>query len=278
MGFLTRFDLTTSTIPSSYGTAQYRASNMSEATSDRGLFTGTQGIMLVCGLRCSIYREEGISGLTRAIHSNSDSDWKMTTFNVAEGLEKVIVPSLLSPYQGTNLNSHLPGSSIPDIAPSFHLAIRVANISFGEFALGFLYASGEAQCISHEVVASGTNEYQHPTPFFVEVDSIATSEQSRITIVPSLLLIGLISIIGASSIAFAIAIYTWKSTTTQTFRQVNEVRLLVDSAANLKEDTEGMLQLAKCSNEDINAWAAEYKVHYARTHNNGLPTIVLEED
>ena len=234
--------------------------------------------MSICGLRCSIYREEGISDLTRTIQGNFDSDWKMSTFNVAKGLEKVVIPSFLSPYQGTNLNFHLPGSPIPGIAPSFHPASQVANISFDDFALKFLYASGEAQRILHEVVASGTNESQHPAPFFVEVDSIATSEHYRIAIVPSLLLIRLISIIGASSITFAMAIYTWNSITTQTFRQVNEVRLLFDSATNLKDDIEGMLQLARCNNEDLNAWVAEYKVHYARTHNNGLPSIVLEKD
>jgi hypothetical protein len=36
----------------------------------------------------------------------------------------------------------------------------------------------------------------------------------------------------------------------------------VDSGLNLCEDAERLLQLARCSNEDIDAWAAGHKVRY----------------
>lgn len=149
--------------------------------------------------------------------------------------------------------------------------------SLDQYALRFLYGSGEAQRILYEVAARNETAAQNPPEFFADVPTIGTIEHYRITLVPSLLLAGLISLIIAGVITAAMMACTWKQTSMQTFRRVDEVRLLVDSALHLREDQEGLLQLARCSNGDTDAWAAGYKVRYIKEDVEGMATIVLKK-
>jgi len=102
----------------------------------------------------------------------------------------------------------------------------------------------------------------------VHLDSVGTGENYRITIVPSLLFAGLLGLTSASLIITAMMVHTWRSTSTQTFQRMDEVRLLVDRAVLLRDSGAEMVQLPTESNEDIDGWAAGYKVRYSEIREN----------
>jgi hypothetical protein len=112
---------------------------------------------------------------------------------------------------------------------------------------------------------------------FIEVTSISTAEHYRMTLVPSLLLVGLLSLACAGIITIGMMSFTWASKSAETSRRVDGVRLLVDSALNLKGHEEQLLQLARSSNAEIDAWAARYKVRYSAEDADGTTTVVLKK-
>ena len=63
----------------------------------------------------------------------------------------------------------------------------------------------------------------------------------------------------------------------RTFRQVDMIRLVVDSVAGLRQDGVAMAQLARRRNGELYDWAAGYKVKYEKREDDGT-TIVLEGD
>ena len=292
LGLLTRFNLTKRAGPStSYGPLRYRAFNMSSVGGKGSqLFNGTQRIMSIYGLRCSLFRELGYANYTRLNTSGSVSGWEASQFTFAADQQKVNVPSLLYPYQGNNLNFHLPGQWTPGIGPAF-LPINRSKIDtspstlypnplffpFDEAPLKFLYASGETQRIIHEISALNTSVSNNAPQMFIEVTSISTAEHYRMTLVPSLLLVGLLSLACAGIITIGMMSFTWASKSAETSRRVDGVRLLVDSALNLKGHEEQLLQLARSSNAEIDAWAARYKVRYSAEDADGTTTVVLKK-
>lgn len=297
LGAMTPFDLSNYTGPStSYGDVKYRKFNMSEHVPDRltdqALFHGYRIEQSMFGLHCSIFREQGLLNYTRFATNSSVSQWNTSSFIASNPPSpKVNVPTFLGAYQGVKLNYQQPGTFNPGLAPAFlprnvsdypqinaTVPQSTALISLDEYALRFLYASGEAQRIFYEVAASNTSASHNPPEFFVEVPSVATTQRYRITIVPILLLLGLLALILAGVITAALMVFTWKTTSTRSFRRVDEVRLLVDSALLLRTDKEDLERLARCKNDDVDDWAAANKVKYVKMdREDGEEIIVLKK-
>lgn len=268
LGHLERFNLTNNTLPSVYGDIGFRAFNMTEWG-----FKGTQIVMSVSGIRCSLYREQGLLNYTRVDSDNNSSNtWTISSTHFPKDQKKVNVPSFLTQFQWRGLNFHAPGSGIPGLGPA------LGGNSFEDFALKFLYASGETQRILYEVAASTNNATHNPPNSFVNVPGMMTQQRYRITYVPSILLVGLLCLLGAGVVTGTMALFARKSQSAQAHRRVNVVRLLVDSVAGLKDDGENMAILAQGGNANLDAWAAGYKVRYATVNDaEGTVQVVLEK-
>lgn len=283
LGHLNRFNLTNATVKYGSTDVAHRAFNMSLSG-----FTGTQIVMSVSGIRCSLHREHGLVNSTR--HPSNETSagiWNITTTNfpnVPDDVIKELIPSRLSKFQWSSLNFHAPSSTIPGLGPALSSFGRVwregdpvIEERFPDFAYNFLYASGEAQRILHEVAATSTNASHHPPEFFVDVTAYATQQHYRITYVPSILLAGLLCLLGASVVTGGMAAYARTSASSRAHRRVNVVRLLVDSVLGLEENKEDLARAAQSSNRELDAWAAGYKVRYTSVNDgDGTVQIVLE--
>ncbi|OJD32525.1 uncharacterized protein BKCO1_37000115 [Diplodia corticola] len=281
LGHLNRFNLTNDTIPSTYGDVGYRAFNMSQLG-----FTGTQIIMSVSGIRCSLYREDGTLNYTRRANSSTSDDsssssssstsWTITGTDfpaTTNHTTKTNIASMLAQWQYRSLNYHAPSSNIPGIGPALSSGTDPTygvsqSDSFTDFALNYLYASGEAQRIAYEVAAASSNASSSSSTdaadFFTTVPGIASEQRYRITYVPSILLLALLCLLLAAGVTGAMALYAARSASGRAFRQMAPVRLLVDGVAGLREDAEEMARLAAGGNKELEAWAAGYMVRYAK--------------
>jgi hypothetical protein len=183
----------------------------------------------------------------------------------SDNQKKVLVPSMLAHFQWSSLNFHASGSIISGLgsalAPlSEFIAGLDRNDTFGDFALNYLYASGEAQRILYEVTASTSNATRSPPAFFTDVPGITTQQRYSITYVPSIVLVGLLWLSAASRVTIAMAIYVRNTASARAHRQVNVTRLLVDSVLGLQESRKSMADVAQGSNNDLDDWAVGYKV------------------
>ncbi|KAK0647219.1 hypothetical protein DIS24_g7923 [Lasiodiplodia hormozganensis] len=281
LGRLNRFNLTNDTVSSPYGAVHYTAFNMSQWG-----FTGTQSTMSVSGLSCSLYRETGTLNYVRAGNttttssssSSSSSSWTITnpTFDANT---KTRIPSLLAQWQ-TNLNYRAPSANNPGIGPA--LCSRGSTYydnAFGDYALNFLYASGEVQRLTYEVAASSGNATRNEPGFFYPLSGTETEQHYRITYVPSILLVGLISMLGAAGVTAAMALFAWRSVSGRGFRRVDPVRLLVDGVVGLRGEVEEVARVATGSNTVVDEWAGRCRVRYRAVDEGvGEPVrVVLEK-
>ena len=274
LGSLRRFDLSNDTEPSAYGTLHYRAYNMTQWG-----FSGTMGLMSACGLRCVLYREHGVANTSRS--SDNTSSTAVWTIDAATfpSQKKQIIPSQLSKFQYNSLNFHVPGSSIPGLGPALSNMYAVTTQDFfTDFAHTFLYASGETQRILYEVAASSKNASRNLPQYTIHVPAYAMQLQYRITYVPSILLLGLICLLGASAVTGTMALSARKSLSARAQREVNVTRLLLDSVVGLEADADELAKVAQRGNDELDAWAAGYKVKYRITDDDtGDVRIVLEK-
>ncbi|EMD64115.1 hypothetical protein GGP41_006571 [Bipolaris sorokiniana] len=282
LGHLERFNLSNSTTPSQYGDVGYRAFNMSQWK-----FNGTQGNMSISGLRCVLYREQGLANSTRVPSNDSSiSGWTIDTTSFPSSQEKAIVPSLLAKFQWSNFNFHAPGSVIPGLGPALNKmhAAEVeewgtrANDTFTNFSLNFLYASGETQRIIYEVAASSKNASHHRPEYTINVPAFEMQQQYRITYVPSILLVGMVCLVGAAAITGIMALYTRKSFSARAHRQVDVTRLLLDSVVGLGAEANDLARVAQRGNDELDVWAAGCKVRYTSMgDDDGSVQVVLEK-
>ncbi|EOD50969.1 hypothetical protein UCRNP2_2254 [Neofusicoccum parvum UCRNP2] len=173
LGRLNRFNLTNDTAPSPYGAVHYAAFNMSMWG-----FSGTQSTMSSSGLSCSLYRETGSLNYVRS--GDSNTSWTITNASFHAD-NRTRVPSLLYQWQ-TNLNYRAPSANNPGIGPA--LCSRGGGYydnAFGDYALNFLYASGEVQRITYEVAASTANTTRNPAEFFYPLSGTGSEQHYRIT-------------------------------------------------------------------------------------------------
>lgn len=277
LGRLNRFNLTNDTAPSPYGAVRYAAFNMSQWG-----FSGTQSTMSTSGLSCALYRETGTldyvrAGNTSTSSSSSSSSWTITN-PAFDSTTKTRIPSLLAQWQ-TNLNYRAPSANNPGIGPA--LCSRGSTYydnAFSDFALNFLYASGEVQRLTYEVAASSTNATRNAAEFFYPLSGTEAEQHYRITYVPSILLVGLISMLGAAGVTAAMALFAWRSVSGRGFRRVDPVRLLVDGVVGLRGSVEEVERVARGSNAVVDEWAGRCRVRYSVVEEGvGEPVrIVLE--
>lgn len=249
LGFLTSFNLSDDRYQSPYGTLKPVALNMTSSG-----FTGTKQIMSVWGIYCSIFQEKGSLNMQRS----QNGSWTIQSSNWT-GEKSQVQPLRLQQLQ-TNLNYNAPDVTIPGLAPALAGSADPSGVSnLDTLALNFLYASGEAERIAYEVAA--TNSSRGQPDFFYDVTTLEQVLHYRITYVPLILLVGLAFLLGAALVTTGLLLYTWKSFSGRTFRQVDVLRLLVDSMAGLSGREVHDIPKAG-SNGELEDWAKGYRVRY----------------
>jgi hypothetical protein len=162
--------------PSKHYEVPTRRINMTGPMQDNA---GTQSIMSVSGIRCSLYREPGYLDYTRDPHSYiTYGTTFMTPYEFLNNTEKAIIPSMLTHFQWSSFNFHAPRCVIPGLgaAPGTHSTLCYDNDAFTSFALNFLYASGEAYRIVYE---AALNRYVSPAPppsYYTDVAGMASRQ------------------------------------------------------------------------------------------------------
>ncbi|KAF2853731.1 hypothetical protein T440DRAFT_552367 [Plenodomus tracheiphilus IPT5] len=282
LGHLERFNLTNTTTPSLYGDVNYRAFNMTPWG-----FTGTQILMSVSGLRCKLYREYGsITTVRELTNATSAGTWNTISMDFPADQEKLLTPSLLSKFQERNLNFHAPGSIMPGLGPALN-KMNIEQVgnwgteafdTFTNFAHNFLYASGETERIVYEVAAASGNTSRSRPEYKVQVKAFETKLHYRITYIPSILLLGLLCLLGASAVTGGMAAFGWRSFSGRAHRQVNVVRAVLDSVVGLEGDRDDIVKMAQSDNGVVDGWAAGYKVRYTSVDDgDGTMQIMLEK-
>jgi hypothetical protein len=268
LGQILRFNLTNQTLysmPSIYGSVEYRAFNMS-----RFGFTGTQSTMSVGGLRCSLYRQVGSLNLTRSVDG---STWNVTTSSFSD--TKTRVPSMLAQWQ-TIINFRAPKGVLPGLGPALSYGLVTPTSSgdsefpdtlgsYTNFAHNFLYTSGEAQRIVYEVAASNTTSDE--PDYFYSVSGIKTQTFYRITYVPSLLLLGLLFILCAGAITAGMVLNVWKTLGGRFQKELNVVGLVADAVVGLKVE--------EASDQELHRLVGLGKVKYEHVTEDGQEIFKL---
>ncbi|KAL1392757.1 hypothetical protein HDK64DRAFT_306229 [Phyllosticta capitalensis] len=216
------------------------------------------------GIRCSLYRSDGQLDYAR----NGSNDWNLTNFNFSD--EQTKIPSFLAQWQGIDYRA--PGATNDGIGP---VLSGSANTSWSALAQNFLYASGEVQRIGYEFAAS--NSSRNKPDFFYSVSGIKTEQRYRITYVPFLLLVGLVAALAAAGITAAMALYTARTLSARTFRQVDPLRLILDCGQGLQEAIQDLAASAPPSlpNDRLEKWAQGLVVTYAEVAENGELAVRL---
>ena len=280
LGYLFSFNDTRYVLTSSFGEVYPASFNMTTSG-----FKSTKSIMTTWGISCSIMRQEGFLNYTR----NPGRPW--TIAGNSFSASKSVVKSALGNWQ-LALNYQAPISTISGIGPA--LAVTAGSIgdsmdisqgypesdatplNWTIFALNYLYASGEAQRIPYETAAE--NSSSNKPDYFYQVSSTITVQLYRITYIPLLLLLGLLCVLGAAAITCAMLFYTWNAHSTQVARELDSLRLLVDSVAGLQEWAPKMAAAGILNKGDLKNLAAKFRVRYCEVIERGAVVVRLFGD
>ncbi|PGH17568.1 hypothetical protein AJ80_04746 [Polytolypa hystricis UAMH7299] len=279
LGYLDSFNQTNTTFTSEYGDIRGKAFNMTPSG-----FESTKSIMTTWGINCAIMRQEGFHNYTR--QSDGTRGWKIDASSFSD--EKKVVPSFLGPWQ-TALKYQAPISAISGIGPPIATTAGSAvqrSANWTLYALNYLYASAEAQRISYEVfalndtspAAAAANKSNNVTTsssiaaredssplsdYFYTVDATVAVQFYRITYIPLILMLGLISVIVAAAITAGMTLYSKDTRSGRFGREVDGVRLVVDSVAGLRDSASSMAAAGKLSTRELDDWAAKFQVRYS---------------
>lgn len=274
LGVLSSWDFMNTSSPSAYGLVPAGSFNMTAFG-----FQTTKSMSTTWGIICGIYRQEGFLNLSRQL-GQPGQPWHISSSSFS--VSKTLVKSYLSDWQ-TALNYQAPSGAIPGIGPplAWTAGSLTDSISPGVggtfnwtiYALNFLYASGEAQRISFEIAASNTST--DPADFD-HVSASVTLQLYRIVYIPALLLLGLLGLIGATAVTAAMMWHSRDSHSSKIGREVDTLRLLVDSAAGLHGHAAMLAEVAEKDKDELKKWADKFKVRYCEVMEDGRVSIRLE--
>lgn len=159
------------------------------------------------------------------------------------------------------------GTSIADTAGSC--------IDFGLFRDHLVYATAQAKSIVYNMAAQ--NADADPAAYHYAVAGSVRRQFYRITYVAVLLLAGLLSTLCAASLAGGMVLGMWPTLSWRRFRQVDTLRLVVDSVAGL--DRAEMAPLGSRSDGVIEDWANGVCVQYMQVkesdEEDGADAVVI---
>ena len=261
-------------MPSPYGDVTYNTYNM-EAFG----FKGRKARMSGLGMICNMTGQTGLHNLSR----RADLSWQLQSSTWSDSHE--ITSIMVRDWQKV-LNFQTPTTNMPGWAPSLlSSAVRCPvpllsdgqcatnkTIDYQVYAMNFLYAAGETERIIYDIknVPSMPND----TGSSFRVQATQRVLRYRMTYVPLILLSGILSVFFAASISLSLIISSRRTVSYRIWRDVDTLRLLVDSVNGLRFDP--MLKdLHDLSNQEMEQRAEPYRVKYLENLKESKPVIRL---
>lgn len=138
--------------------------------------------------------------------------------------------------------------------------------------MNFLYAAGETERISYEIKNVQSTPNDTRSSFHVQ----ATQQvlRYRMTYVPLILLSGILSIFFAASLSLSLILSSRRTVSYRMWRDVDSLRLLVDSVNGLRFDPI-LKDLHDLSNEEMEKRAKLYRVQYSQNLKEAKSVIRL---
>lgn len=307
LAFATSFNLSDQRYDSTFGTINPKAFNMSASG-----FNSTKEIMSVWAISCEISRQEATLDLIRS----PSGEWLKNMTSLSFSPKKTTQKYLRMQQLQLSLNYQAPDVTLPGLAPALARsadpcidgalltgpqaqtttggvncsAANSTTLSFETLAQNFLYASAETERIAYEVAATNTSR-DTPEAFYPALTTAQTLHY-RITYVPVILFVGIGSIFFAALVTAALVCSVWGSASARFFRQVDVLRLIVDSLAGLRDggtrgggaapaaavaaddDTVVYDHIKGQSNAGLLAWAKAYPVKYTTDADTGLIGLI----
>ncbi|KAL4992093.1 hypothetical protein BDW68DRAFT_150494 [Aspergillus falconensis] len=229
------------------------------------------------GVICNINRQEGFINYTRQL----TGAWQVSETFFSKN--KTVISAPLKQWQ-TVLDYHAPQVTISGIGPAIGETagpdyVTDTNmdshmVNWTTYAMNYLYASGRAQQIAFEVVASNSTNDTSST-YHYAVDATTLDQRYRITYIPLILIVGLISTMVAAALAGGLFFYTRNTTSVQTARQVDGLRFVVDSVSGLHDSAEEMAVAGDMKQGELEKWAAKFQVRYLEVREGGGTGVVV---
>ncbi|KAK8074800.1 hypothetical protein PG997_009463 [Apiospora hydei] len=247
-----RFDESNKTDSSPYGTITYTAQNM---TSFR--YQGTKGVMSSWGFRCHLQREFGAAALRR----NRDLSWRQE--DIAWTGRQEAMEWLMADWQlALNYRSPTSMGGQPGLGPALaetailkdpathgyktdSCSVRIC-LDYRTSMTNLLYAAGEIERLAYETrhanasssgsSLEGDDDNSAAAAPTHAVRATMTREAYRMTYVPLLLLCGLLSAFAAALIPFGLLVHGRRTNGVRTWREVNTLQLMADTAAALRDE------------------------------------------
>lgn len=218
------------------------------------------------GLRCVLLQQQGVINYTRS----EDLHWSMAETAFDE--EKTPISSQLSNWQPmvTSGNWAAPDLGVvlfgrdplKSCLGGHEKCSPTRNIS--DSVRNYIYASGEIKRIIYDVAVADPSRAAGPPEYYHNVTGTVNKQFYRITYVPVLLLVALVSIILAALLTTALMLSVRNTVSWSWFRQVDVMRLIVDAVGGSlrHQDEHQFAKLSGASDDEILSWAQEYRVSY----------------
>lgn len=273
-----RYNLTEKHIETRFGNITHEAFDMLENNRKYGTsFEGEKRIMSVGGLECHIVRQLGSLNLTRGhdlAWNWSDLASESSWFEKSDVIELVLSQFHMDPvFQNPLLAGHLPG-----LGPVLHHGRPFAETEGGGSLTDFpnyetavnnlLYATGEAERIVFEV-KQATNTSSSGDSEVKPIQTMVKSQHYRITYVPPLLLLGLLSTLAAAVMTLFISLRAMRSHSFKAWRDVDTLRLLIDGVEGLHAES-SIQQVQTAKNKRQESVARNMGVRYALSDQNDV--------
>ncbi|KAI0143470.1 hypothetical protein GGR57DRAFT_484271 [Xylariaceae sp. FL1272] len=236
-------------IASPYGEMDYGVFNLT------GGFT--KSVRSAWGMNCTMYRETGSHSLAR----QADLSWSITSSTWSGTKEPALL--MISDWQ-TILNFHSPSSQIPGLGGAFYPS-SWSNITtdtdYKTYVETLLYAAAEMEHTMYQVKNAGAKADGDDSADTFYVPTVMTELVYRITYVPLILLVGLIALFIAALVPFAQLIRSMRLPSMTLWREINALRLVMDSLAVHPSETD-VHNTRGASNKEIRSAAGDTKVAY----------------
>lgn len=225
------------------------------------------------GVACQVHYNVGTVNLSRQTNS---STWSRSLGKFAE--EHSILSLLMKDLQlFPNFVGPVSNSAtevMPGIGGALASSTNITSVAevlnpnnsfedFGSFAVNYLYVEGEARRIAYEVAESAPGQQG----MSYNVQAAATVLRYRITFVPWILLVGLLSMALAGICVIILIFLARKSTASRSGRIISPIRLIADVAAGLPSDD--FEQVSPLTNNELQKWSQSFKVKYYTSMENG---------
>ncbi|KAI1263669.1 hypothetical protein F5Y18DRAFT_393796 [Xylariaceae sp. FL1019] len=239
-------------IASPYGEMDYGVFNLT------GGFT--KSVRSAWGMNCTMYRETGSHNLAR----QSDLSWNIASSAWSGMREPALL--MISDWQ-TILNFHSPSSQIPGLGGAFYPSSwsnTTADTDYKTYVDTLLYAAAEMEYTMYQVKnADATADRDHNEDTFY-VPTVTTELVYRITYVPLILLVGLLALFIAALVPFAQLIRSMHLPSMTLWREINTLRLVMDSLTADPSKTDVHITRG-ASNGEIRSVSSDIDVAYAAT-------------